>query len=152
MTLHYQDDRIQLHHGDCLDVLRSLPDNSVDSVCTDPPYGLSKEPDMREVMEHWLKGDDYTHRSNGFMGSSWDSFVPGPSVWRECLRVLKPGGHLIAFAGSRTFDLMGLAIRLAGFEIRDNVAHLHARSSGGGDAKEADSIGPLAWVYGSGFP
>lgn len=66
----------------------------------------------------------------GFMGKSWDSFVPGPSVWRECFRVLKPGGHLLSFAGSRTFDLMGLSIRLAGFEIRDSIA----------------------WLYGSGFP
>lgn len=123
-------ERFTLHHGDCLAVLKTLPDNSVDSIVTDPPYGLSKEPDMAEVLRHWLAGDDYQHTGSGFMGKSWDSFVPGPSVWRECLRVLKPGGHLLAFFGARTQDLGTLAIRLAGFEIRDSIA----------------------WMYGSGFP
>lgn len=104
--------------------------DSVDSIVCDPPYGLSKEPDMAEVLTHWLNGDDYEHSSNGFMGRSWDSFVPGPSVWREAYRVLKPGGHLIAFFGTRTYDLGVLALRLAGFEVRDQ----------------------LAWVFGSGFP
>ena len=66
--------------GNCLDVLKTLPDNSIDAVVTDPPYGLSREPDMAEVMRHWLAGDDYVHTGNGFMGKSWDSFVPGPSV------------------------------------------------------------------------
>src|SRR5699024_6885188 len=65
----------------------------------------------------------------GFMGKSWDAFVPPPAVWDECMRVLKPGGHMVVFAGSRTQDLMGLSIRLAGFEIRDS----------------------MAWLYGSGF-
>lgn len=119
-----------LHLGDCLEVLRTLPDASVDSIVTDPPYGLSKEPDMAEVLRHWLAGDDYQHKGGGFMGKSWDRFVPGPSVWKECLRVLKPGGHLLAFFGTRTQDMGTLAIRLAGFEIRDSIA----------------------WVYGSGFP
>lgn len=66
----------------------------------------------------------------GFMGKTWDAFVPPPAVWDECLRVLKPGGHMAVFAGARTQDLMGLSIRLVGFEIRDT----------------------LGWVYGSGFP
>lgn len=107
-----------------------LADNSVDAVVTDPPYGLSKEPDMVEVMKHWMNGDDYVHTGGGFMGKSWDSFVPGPAIWKEVFRVLKPGGHLLAFFGSRTYDLGTLAIRLAGFEIRDQIM----------------------WVYGSGFP
>lgn len=121
----------ELHEMDCRLAMGMLMDaDSVDSVVCDPPYGLSKEPDMAEVLTHWLAGDDYVHGGNGFMGRSWDSFVPGPSVWREAYRVLKPGGHLVAFFGTRTYDLGVLALRLAGFEIRDQ----------------------LAWVFGSGFP
>ena len=116
--------------GDCLEVLKTLPDNSVDAVVTDPPYGLSKEPDTYEVLTKWMNGEDYHHRSDGFMGKSWDSFVPGPSVWREVYRVLKPGGHLLCFAGTRTQDLMTISLRLAGFEVRDVIE----------------------WLYFSGFP
>lgn len=119
-----------LHHGDSRTVLASYPDNHFDSIVCDPPYGLSKEPDMVEVLRHWLAGDDYEHTGGGFMGKSWDSFVPGPALWKECLRVLKPGGHMLAFFGTRTQDMGTLSIRLAGFEIRDSIA----------------------WVYGSGFP
>lgn len=95
-----------LHLGDCLEVLRTMPDCSVDAVVTDPPYGLS------------------------FMGKRWDYDVPSVDVWTECLRVLKPGGHLLAFAGTRTQHRMAVRIEDAGFEIRDLIA----------------------WVYGSGFP
>lgn len=122
---------LQLHNGDCFEVLKSLPDSSIDAVVTDPPYGLnSKEPDMAEVLKHWLAGDDAPVTGSGFMGKAWDKFVPGPAVWREVFRVLKPGGHLLSFFGSRTYDMGTLAIRLAGFEIRDQIM----------------------WVYGSGFP
>lgn len=93
---------INLMHGDCLDVLRTLPDNSVDAVVTDPPYGLS------------------------FMGKKWDYDVPATEVWAECLRVLKPGGHLLAFAGTRTQHRMAVRIEDAGFEIRDMIAWLYA--------------------------
>ena len=120
----------QIIHGDCLQVLRTFPNNMVDSVVTDPPYGLSREPDISEVLIKWLTGEDYTHRGGGFMGKTWDSFVPGPSVWREVYRVLKPGGHALVFAGTRTQDLMTIALRLAGFEIRDVIE----------------------WLYFSGFP
>lgn len=96
----------QLHLGDCLEVLAGLPDNSVDSIVTDPPYGLS------------------------FMGKRWDYDVPSVAIWEQCLRVLKPGGHLLAFAGTRTQHRMAVRIEDAGFEIRDMIA----------------------WVYGSGFP
>jgi len=119
-----------VHHGDCRVVMAAMPENSVDSVCTDPPYGLSKEPNVAEVLTHWLAGDDYAHPGNGFMGNSWDSFVPGPLTWKEAYRVLKPGGWLLAFFGTRTYDLGTIAIRLAGFEVRDMVD----------------------WLYGSGFP
>ena len=120
----------QIIHGDCLQVLCTFPSNIVDSVVTDPPYGLTKEPDIREVLEKWLAGEDYTHRGGGFMGKTWDSFVPGPSVWREVYRVLKPGSHALVFAGTRTQDLMTTALRLAGFEVRDVIE----------------------WLYFSGFP
>lgn len=96
----------RLERADCLLALRQLPDNSVDSIVTDPPYGLS------------------------FMGKRWDYDVPSVEVWAECLRVLKPGGHLLAFAGTRTQHRMAVRIEDAGFEIRDMIA----------------------WVYGSGFP
>ena len=119
-----------LLQGDALVKLKELEDNSIDSIVTDPPYGLSKQPDMLEVLQHWLAGDDYKHNGKGFMGKEWDSFVPGPAIWKECLRVLKPGGHMVAFFGTRTYDLGVVAIRIAGFEIRDQIA----------------------WVYGSGFP
>jgi len=119
-----------IHVGDCLEWLRSLPDNSVDSVVTDPPYGLGKEPDAREVLRAWLDGEEYKPGGSGFMGRAWDAFVPSPPVWAECLRVLKPGGHLLAFAGTRTYDWIVIGVRLAGFEVRDMVG----------------------WIYGSGFP
>ncbi len=125
-------DAVTLHHGDALDVLRGMADNSVDAVVTDPPYGLSDHDadDVAEALGCWLRGEEYHHGRGGFMGRSWDEWVPGPSLWREVYRVLKPGGHLLCFAGTRTQDLMGIAIRLAGFECRDT----------------------LQWLYGSGFP
>ena len=102
----YHDGRVLVWHGDCLLLMRNLPDASVDSVVTDPPYGL------------------------GFMGKAWDDLPPGEEWARECLRVLKPGGHLLAFGGSRTWHRLAAAVEDAGFEIRDSIA----------------------WLYGSGFP
>ncbi len=97
---------LALHLGDCLEVMRTMPDASVDAVVCDPPYGLA------------------------FMGKRWDYDVPSVAIWAECLRVLKPGGHLLAFAGTRTQHRMAVRIEDAGFEIRDMIA----------------------WCYGSGFP
>jgi len=98
----------QILLGDCRDRLKELPDNSIDSIVTDPPYEL------------------------GFMGKSWDAsgVAYDVTVWQECLRVLKPGGHLLSFGGSRTYHRMACAIEDAGFQIRDQIM----------------------WVYGSGFP
>lgn len=107
-----------------------IADNSIDAIVTDPPYGLSKQPKMEEVLKHWLAGDDYNATGSGFMGKTWDSFVPGPSIWKEAYRCLKPGAWAVVFAGSRTQDLMALSLRLAGFEIMDTGM----------------------WLYGSGFP
>jgi site-specific DNA-methyltransferase (adenine-specific) len=92
--------------GDCLDKLKELEADSVDSIVTDPPYGLS------------------------FMGKKWDYDVPSQAIWEECMRVLKPGGHILSFAGSRTYHRMAVRIEDAGFEIRDQIM----------------------WIYGSGFP
>jgi site-specific DNA-methyltransferase (adenine-specific) len=99
---------IQLLLGDCRERLKELPDCSVDSIVTDPPYEL------------------------GFMGKSWDAsgVAYDVTVWQECLRVLKHGGHLLSFGGSRTYHRMACAIEDAGFQIRDQIM----------------------WVYGSGFP
>ncbi len=97
---------IKIHCGNSLDVLKTFPSNSVDAVVTDPPYGLS------------------------FMGKKWDCQVPDQKIWEECLRVVKHGGYLLSFAGTRTQHRMAVRIEDAGFEIRDVIA----------------------WVYGSGFP
>jgi DNA modification methylase len=98
----------ELYQGDCLEVMQDLEENSIDSIVTDPPYEL------------------------GFMGKSWDSTGVAYNVpmWAECLRVLKPGGHLLSFGGSRTYHRMTCAIEDAGFQIRDQIM----------------------WLYGSGFP
>ena len=117
--------------GDAMKRLKELPDNSVDSIVTDPPYGLSDNKYVADTIVKWVNGErSFIPDGKGFMGKAWDSFVPPPAIWDECLRVLKPGGHLLAFFGSRTQDVGALSIRLAGFEIRDSIA----------------------WVYGSGFP
>lgn len=97
---------VKLMLGNCLDRLKDLDDNSVDSIVTDPPYGID------------------------FMGKKWDYDVPSTEIWEQALRVLKPGGYLLAFAGTRTQHRMAVRIEDAGFEIRDMIA----------------------WVYGSGFP
>lgn len=92
--------------GNCLDKLKELPDNSVDSVVTDPPYGLGiKDPTVDQIVEY-LKGE-HLDTGGDFMGRKWS--IPPVDVWRECHRVLKPGGHLRCFAGTRTYDIMSLA-------------------------------------------
>ena len=91
---------------DCLEGMKQMDDNSVDSIVTDPPYGIS------------------------FMGKKWDYDIPKVEVWKEALRVLKPGGHILCACGTRTQHRMAVNIEDAGFEIRDIVA----------------------WIYGSGFP
>lgn len=95
-----------IYHGDSLEVLRTLGTHSVDAVVTDPPYGLK------------------------FMGKKWDYDVPTTAMWSEVLRVLKPGGHLLSFGGTRTYHRMVVSLEDAGFEVRDQIQ----------------------WLYGSGFP
>ena len=120
----------KIYLGNNIDILRTFPDNSIDSIVTDPPYGLGKEPNAVEVLQSWITTGYHEISGKGFMGKEWDSFVPQPIFWKECYRVLKHGGHLLSFAGTRTYDWMVMGIRLSGFEIRDQIA----------------------WLYGSGFP
>lgn len=123
-----------LYQADCRDVLRSLADNSIDSIATDPPYALvSIVKRFGKPGSAPAKGNEaYQRASAGFMGKSWDTgeVAFSEDFWRECLRVLKPGGHVVAFSGTRTYHRVVVAIEDAGFEIRDQ----------------------LGWLYGSGFP
>lgn len=120
-------------HADSRDALRELADASIDAVVTDPPYALVSivkrfgAEDAKPV-----KGDVYARASAGFMGKTWDTgeVAFDPAFWREVLRVMKPGAHLVAFGGTRTFHRLAVAIEDAGFEVRDQ----------------------LAWLFGSGFP
>jgi site-specific DNA-methyltransferase (adenine-specific) len=116
--------------GDNVETLKNYPDNYFDSVVTDCPYGLGKEPNAQEMLKAWVDTGYLEVKGSGFMGKEWDSFVPQPLFWKEIYRVLKHGGHVIAFFGTRTYDWGCMAIRLGGFEIRDCIQ----------------------WVYGSGFP
>ena len=125
-TPNYEDERTTVYAGNSIDVLAALAPNSVDSVVTDPPYGLAQLPvkKVAAALSEWIAGDRgyIPAAGKGFMGNDWDRFVPPPALWDQVLRVLKPGGYLLSFAGSRTQDLMGLSIRLAGFQIRDTIA------------------------------
>jgi hypothetical protein len=95
--LSYINEKVEFLHGDCLLEMPKLPENSVDSIITDPPYGLK------------------------FMGKTWDHGIPGELFWREALRVAKPGAFLLAFGGTRTFHRLACAIEDAGWELRDTI-------------------------------
>src|SRR6185437_5216575 len=132
----FLDGKVTLYPGDCLDVVRVLDDNSIDSVVCDPPYALvsivkrfanSPRNERTENLEN-----PYGRTSAGFMGQRWDTGETAfaAEFWAEVLRVLKPGGHVMAFSGTRTYHRLACAIEDAGFEIRDQ----------------------FAWTYGTGFP
>jgi DNA modification methylase len=127
--------------GDCLEKLKDLEDNSVDSIVTDPPYHLVSIVKRfgKEGSAPAKEGKDgsFKRLSGGFMGKTWDGvdengkgIAYNVDMWKECLRVLKPGGHLLAFGGTRTYHRMACAIEDAGFEVRDMIE----------------------WVYSTGFP
>lgn len=128
--------RIVLHRGDCLAVMAGLPENSVDAIVCDPPYALvsiQKRFGKSGVTEAQYGRDGlYKRASAGFMGKSWDTGETAFSVecWAQALRILKPGGHVVAFGGTRSYHRLASAIEDAGFEIRDQIG----------------------WAYGSGFP
>jgi site-specific DNA-methyltransferase (adenine-specific) len=117
-------------NADNLETLKQYPDNFFDAVVTDPPYGLGKEPNANEMLQAWITDGYMEVTGAGFMGKEWDAFVPQPIFWKEVFRVLKHGGHVLSFFGTRTYDWGVMAMRLAGFEVRDCIQ----------------------WVYGSGFP
>lgn len=134
----------KVYHGDCIDVLKILPENSVDSIVTDPPYHLVSivkrfggENSRNTPAMNTKEGGVFARKAKGFMGKEWDGvdengmgIAMNVDMWAECLRVLKPGGHLLAFSGTRTYHRMASAIEDAGFEVRDQIA----------------------WCYGQGFP
>ena len=122
----------ELHHGDCLDVMRAMPANSVTAIVTDPPYaltaasrnGIPRTNDTATPYGRTRLGE------KGFMGQTWDGALPSTEIWQEALRVAKPGAMLLAFGGTRTYHRLACAIEDAGWEIRDC----------------------LSWCYGVGFP
>ncbi len=132
------DGRVDLHCGDSLKFLKDIPDNWFDSIVTDPPYALVSigkrfGADGAAPVKVPEGGTGaYARASAGFMGKKWDTGETAFAVefWAQCLRVLKPGGHVLAFGGTRTYHRLACAIEDAGFEIRDMIS----------------------WTYGSGFP
>lgn len=142
-----------VHTGDCRVSLGAMEEESVDAIVTDTPYGLSTlldpwnldrealwqkltagraELPIKTLMRAWLDtGENPVMKGRGFMGKEWDALVPPPNTWAAAWRVLKPGGALLAFGGSRTDDLIKMAIRFAGFEVDDQIA---------------------TWLYGQGMP
>ena len=119
-------ERFTLLHGDALRELASLEDESVHAAITDPPYGLTPSIDIEELLQSWLSGTTFVNDRNGYGSAEWDNSVPGPELWREVYRLLVPGGFVLAFASARTIDLTTLALRLAGFDIRDLIHWVYA--------------------------
>lgn len=165
---------VTVHLGDSMDVLKGLPDASIDSCCTDAPYALTSivkrfgSPNSAPAKAG--KTGAYKRASAGFMNQRWDTgeTAHNPAFWAEVLRVLKPGAHLVAFSGTRTQHRQACAIEDAGFEIRDTVLDIVASDTffGGFLAslseeqlrafsrviEESSVGGMLAWAFGSGFP
>ena len=141
----------QILHGDCLELLKQLPGECVDSCVSDVPYGLGKkEPTPEEILQY-LQGADL-NMGGDFMGKDWD--IPSIPVWKEVYRVLKPGSYLTIFGGTRTFDLISMGLRMAGFICRDTIAdefpaHLEILEHLGPVEME---LPILQWVYSSGMP
>lgn len=118
-------------HGNCIEVMKTFPDNSIDSIVCDPPYALTTTKRWKDSTEFAQNQSDVGKRfSKGFMGKEWDGKLPDITTWEECLRVAKPGAHMLAFGGTRTHHRLMVAIEDAGWEMRDCCM----------------------WLYGSGFP
>ncbi len=120
--------------GPCLEILRKIPDNTYDAVVMDPPYGIgNREPKPAEILAY-LQGADLD-TGGDFMGKDWE--IPSVLVWKETFRVLKPGGHVFSFGGTRTWDLISMGARMAGFEMVPSIAENHAG---------------LQWIQSQGMP
>ena len=154
MSVYYEDDAVTVHHGDCIEVMRGLPSGSVDSIVTDPPYGIrfmGQAWDGADIARRTQRGRDSGAQApdgargphGGYRSASLEAgrysrslqdawaFQEWCAEWAaECLRVLKPGGFMLAFGGARTWHRLACAVEDAGFEVRDSIA----------------------WLYGSGFP
>lgn len=123
-------DPYSICNGTSPDSLRALPSNSIDQIITDPPYGLTdKSIDIRMVMEAFLNKQDFKPKGGGFNKNEWDAFVPGPQVWIEAYRILKPGGYLVAFCAKRTIHYLAMAVQMAGFEIKDQILWFHGQGT-----------------------
>lgn len=138
-----------VHVGDCRHTLSAMPEESIDACVTDTPYGLStlldppnldrealwqkltaglREQPIVTLLRAWLDtGENPVMKGRGFMGKEWDALVPPPNTWREVWRVLKPGAYCLAFAGTRTYDLITMSLRLAAFEIEDTAMWLYGQ-------------------------
>lgn len=131
---YYDEGGVTIYHSDCLELMRHMEENSIDAIVTDPPYaltGVSRNGSPRNNDPSTPYGrTKLGGPSGGFMGKAWDAALPSIDVWQEALRVIKPGGHLVCFGGTRTYHRLACAVEDAGWEIRDC----------------------LMWIYGSGFP
>ena len=106
----------KIMHGNCMELLKELPDCSVDAIVTDPPYGMSPD----GIARTWADLEE-GRKIKGFMGKEWDAAVPCHNFFAECFRVLKHGGHMIAFSSTRTVCALGMAAQKGGFRIRDMI-------------------------------
>ena len=131
MKIYKQDNDYTIYQGDSFEVLDTLEEKSIDAIVTDPPYGLTSitkrfgKEDSAPAKEG--KDGSFARLSKGFMGKTWDGTGIEHNVdfWKKCFKVLKPGGYLLAFGGTRTFHRIACAIEDAGFEIRDTLMRLY---------------------------
>lgn len=126
-TKNLNSEDLVLHLGDNLKSLAAYKENSIHAVIIDGPYGLnSKEYDVQELVNQYQKGQSYMLGGKGFVGMDWDSDLPTLALCKELLRVLKPGGYVACFAGSRTYDILVFTMRWAGFLIKDQMIWTYA--------------------------
>lgn len=119
-----------LFRANNMEALAKLPDESVHVLISDVPYGMSGNPDSMAMLKAWSAGKDFKPKDKaGFAGEEWDAFVPQPSFWREAFRVLKPGGWCLSFFSMRTYDIGTLAMRVAGFEIHDQLLWMYGQTA-----------------------